>query len=80
MQSNEGEHLVNHVPNSSLFTNKLNLLCSLQAYERAQQTAQVKAPHFLPLDEYVPLTYKLDDKLDRETYFSRAKRMQFFCL
>ena len=70
----EGEQMVNHVPNCSLFTNKLNLLCSLQAYEKTQLQNTNKAADFLSLDEYVPLTYKLDDKMDKETYFATAKR------
>ena len=27
----------------------------------------------MPLEDYVPLTYKLDDRVDKETYFSVAK-------
>jgi hypothetical protein len=69
----EGEQIVNHVPNCSLFTNKLNLLCSLQAYEKSHAQVQNKPSHYIPLEEYVPLTYKLDDKNDRETFFSTAK-------
>jgi hypothetical protein len=69
----EGEQIVNHVPNCSLFTNKLNLLCSLQAYEKSHAQVQNKPAHYIPLEEYVPLTYKLDDKNDRETFFSTAK-------
>ena len=67
----EGEHMVNHIPNCSLFTNKLNLLCSLQAFEKSQVQNPNKA--FIPLEEYLPLTYKLDDKADRELYFANAK-------
>ena len=32
----ECEQMVNNVPNCSLFTNKLNLLCSSQDYEKTQ--------------------------------------------
>jgi len=65
--------MVNHIPNCGLFTNKLNLLCSLQAYEKLQMQSANKAPHFLPLEEYLPLTYKLDDRVDKETFFNTAK-------
>lgn len=70
-----GEQMVNHIPNCSLFTNKLNLLCSLQAFEKLQAQAQNqnKLPVFMPLEEYVPLTYKLDDRVDKETFFQTAK-------
>lgn len=67
----EGDQMVNHIPNCSLFTNKLNLLCSLQAFEKSQNQLPNKA--FIPLEEYLPLTYKLDDKVDRESYFTTAK-------
>jgi hypothetical protein len=73
----EGEQIVNHVPNCSLFTNKLNLLCSLQAFEKLQMQSANKIPNFLPLEEYVPLTYKLDDRVDKETFFATAKSMLF---
>ena len=69
----EGDQLVNHIPNCSLFTNKLNLLCTLQAYEKTQITNPNKNAFFMPLEEYLPLTYKLDDRVDRETYFANAK-------
>lgn len=69
----EGEQIVNHIPNCSLFTNKLNLLCSLQAFEKLQNQSSNKIPNFLPLEEYVPLTYKLDDRVDKETFFATAK-------
>ena len=65
--------MVNHLPNCSLFTNKLNLLCSLQAYEKSQATNPNKTGNFLPLEEYLPLTYKLDDRVDKETFFQNAK-------
>ena len=65
--------MVNHIPNCGLFTNKLNLLCSLQAYEKLQLQSANKAPHFLPLEDYLPLTYKLDDRIDKETFFNTAK-------
>ena len=64
---------MNHVPNCSLFTNKLNLLCSLQAFEKTQIQNPNKLAQFMPLEEYVPLTYKLDDRVDKETFFQTAK-------
>ena len=69
----EGEQMVNHIPNCNLFTNKLNLLCTLQAYEKNQMAAANKHTHFMPLEDYLPLTYKLDDRVDKETYFATAK-------
>ena len=70
--------MVNHIPNCGLFTNKLNLLCSLQAYEKLQMQSANKAPHFIPLEDYLPLTYKLDDRIDKETFFNTAKSNKIF--
>ncbi|CAF0708512.1 unnamed protein product [Brachionus calyciflorus] len=72
----EGEQMVNHIPNCSLFTNKLNLLCSLQAFEKSQVQNPNKV--FIPLEEYLPLTYKLDDRVDRELYFANAKNEELW--
>jgi hypothetical protein len=68
-----GDQMVNHIPNCSLFTNKLNLLCTLQAYEKTQLASPNRHVHFMPLEDYLPLTYKLDDRVDRETFFATAK-------
>ena len=65
--------MVNHIPNCSLFTNKLNLLCSLQAFEKLQLQAANKLPIFMPLEEYVPLTFKLDYQIEKEAFFQTAK-------
>jgi hypothetical protein len=73
----EGDQMVNHLPNCSLFTNKLNLLCSLQAYEKTQMANPNKPAHFIPLEEYLPLTYKLDDRVDKETFFQTAKGKRY---
>lgn len=70
----EGDQMVNHIPNCSLFTNKLNLLCSLQAYEKTQLNNPNGHSLFMPLADYVPLTYKLDVPADKEAYFSTAKK------
>ncbi len=69
----EGDQMVNHIPNCSLFTNKLNLLCTLQAYEKTQISNPNPHLHFMPLADYLPLTYKLDDRVDKEAYFATAK-------
>ena len=71
----EGDQMVNHIPNCSLFTNKLNLLCSLQAYEKTQLSGGPSLAHatFMPLVDYVPLTYKLDVPADKEAFFATAK-------
>jgi hypothetical protein len=40
--------------------------------------SQNRMSAFLPLEEYVPLTYKLDDRIDKETFFETAKGGYFF--
>jgi hypothetical protein len=45
----------------------------LQAYEKSLAQVQNKPAHYLPLEDYVPITYKLDDKADRELFFASAK-------
>lgn len=68
--------MVNHIPNCSLFTNKLNLLCSLQAFEKLQMQNPNKLSVFMPLEEYVPLTFKLDYQIEKEAFFQTAKSKQ----
>ena len=41
---------------------------------------QKRPNSFLPLNEFVPQTFKLDEKNDRETLFNLHKRISFTCL
>ncbi|CAG5125033.1 unnamed protein product [Candidula unifasciata] len=68
----EGEQLVNHIPNCKLLTNKLGLLCSLQEYERITLLTKGRLPR-LRMADFVPETYKLDDKVDREKFIQEYK-------
>ncbi|KAK3594973.1 hypothetical protein CHS0354_019895 [Potamilus streckersoni] len=68
----EGEQLVNHVPNAHLLTNKLGLLNSLQEYERVTISTKGRPPR-LKMSEFIPETYKLDEKNDRETFLELYK-------
>lgn len=78
--NSKGEQMVNHIPNCSLFTNKLNLLCSLQAFEKTQLQNANRLPIFMPLEEYVPLTFKLDYQIEKDLFFQTAKSMFLFFL
>ena len=69
--------MVNHIYNCNLFTNKLNLISNLQSYEKLQLQNPNRGANFIPLEEYVPLTYKLDDKCDRERYFQTVNSNKF---
>ncbi|BFZ23598.1 hypothetical protein BsWGS_26637 [Bradybaena similaris] len=68
----EGEQLVNHIPNCRLLTNKLGLLCSLQDYERITLITKGRLPR-MKMADFVPETYKLDDKVDREKFIQEYK-------
>ncbi|CAL1540043.1 unnamed protein product [Lymnaea stagnalis] len=68
----EGEQLVNHIPNCKLLTNKLGLLCSLQEYERVTLLTKGRLPR-LKMADFVPETYKLDERIDRDRFLSEYK-------
>lgn len=68
----EGDQLVNHIPNCKLLTNKLGLLCSLQEYERVTLSTKGKLPR-LRMSDFVPETYKLDERNDRTTFLNTYK-------
>ncbi|KAK0065133.1 protein polyglycylase TTLL10 [Biomphalaria pfeifferi] len=68
----EGEQLVNHIPNCKLLTNKLGLLCSLQEYERVTLLTKGRLPR-LKMVDFVPETYKLDERTDREKFLNDYK-------
>lgn len=67
-----GEQLVNHIPNGNLLTNKLGLLNSLQEYERVTMSTKGRPPR-LRFTDFVPETYRFDEKHDRETFLETYK-------
>lgn len=68
----EGDQIVNHIPNCKLLTNKMGLLCSLQEYERVTLNTKGRLPK-LKMSEFIPETYKLDEKTDRTNFLSVFK-------
>ena len=58
------------------FTTKLQLWQSLQTYEKISLTMQKRPSIFLNLNEYVPETFKLDEKIDRDLFFNIHKRKE----
>lgn len=68
----EGEQLVNHIPNGNLLTNKLGLLNSLQEYERVTMSTKGRPPR-LRFTDFVPETYRFDEKHDREAFMDCYK-------
>jgi len=67
--------MVNHIQGEDYFTTKLQLCQSLQTYEKISITMQKRSNLFLPLNQFVPQTFKLDEKNDRDTFFNTHKRV-----
>ena len=66
--------MVNHIQGEDYFTTKLQLYQSLQTYEKISISMQKRPNIFLPLNEFVPQTFKLDEKNDRDAFFNTHKR------
>ncbi len=54
---------------------KFQLWQSLQTYEKISMTMQKRSTTFLSLNEFVPQTFKLDEKNDRDIFFNTHKRL-----
>lgn len=63
---------MNHIPNGNLLTNKLGLLNSLQEYERVTMSTKGRPPR-LRFTDFVPETYRFDEKHDREAFMECYK-------
>ncbi|KAI0238489.1 Protein polyglycylase TTLL10 [Lamellibrachia satsuma] len=69
----EGQFMVNRIPKSDMLTNKLSLLTNLQRYERVRLSCGARNQLSLWLYEFVPETYRLDDKIDRKAFMDAFK-------
>ncbi|CAF3861252.1 unnamed protein product [Rotaria magnacalcarata] len=69
----DGEQMVNHIQGEDYFTTKLQLWQSLQTYEKISMTMQKRSQQFLSLNQFVPETFKLDEKNDRDAFFNTHK-------
>jgi len=76
----DGEQMVNHIQGEDYFTTKLQLWQSLQTYEKVSIAMNRRSTQFLSLNEYVPETFKLDEKNDRDAFFNIHKRLLKFYL
>ncbi len=65
--------MVNHIQGEDYFTTKLQLCQSLQTYEKISISMQKRSLQFLPLNQFVPQTFKLDEKNDRDMLFNTHK-------
>ena len=71
-----GEQMVNHIPNCQIITNKLGLLNTLRDYSKSPQS---KRGPKLKLEEFVPMTYRLEDPAEKEQ-FEEAFKGSFIVL
>ncbi|KAK2851103.1 hypothetical protein Q5P01_007379 [Channa striata] len=72
----EGEQLLYQVPNNKVLTTKIGLLHSLRDYERV--CSKVKHCHRLrrlKMEEFIPTTFRMDVKEEREAFFAQQKDM-----
>ena len=67
-----GEQLINRIPNCNLLTNKMGLLNSLQTYARVLNGTR-NTENKLKLENFVPETYRLDDRKERQAFFETYK-------
>ncbi|CAF1363051.1 unnamed protein product, partial [Rotaria sordida] len=66
----DGQQMVNHIQGEDYFTTKLQLFQSLQTYEKISINFIKRPSHFSSLNQFLPDTFKLDDKYDRNTFFN----------
>ncbi|XP_014873459.1 protein polyglycylase TTLL10 isoform X1 [Poecilia latipinna] len=68
----QGRHLVFQIPNNMVLTTKIGLLNSLREFERITSKIRYKNGHRrLKMEEFIPTTFRMDVKEEREDFFSR---------
>lgn len=56
----EGKHIVNHISNSKIFTDKVKCMEILANLNRSLQSGHIQSPIFNSTDQFLPLTFRLD--------------------
>ncbi|CAF4137037.1 unnamed protein product [Rotaria sordida] len=69
----DDQQMVNHIQGENYFTTKSELCQSLQTYEKMTISMIKRPSHFLSLNQYLPDTFKLDDKNDRDIFLNIHK-------
>ncbi|XP_077432304.1 protein polyglycylase TTLL10 [Vanacampus margaritifer] len=70
----EGEQLVYQIPNNKVLTTKIGLLSSLREYERVScKVNHGRALRKLKMKEFIPTTFRLDVKGEREAFFAQQE-------
>ncbi|XP_054904537.1 protein polyglycylase TTLL10 isoform X2 [Poeciliopsis prolifica] len=68
----QGRHLVFQIPNNMVLTTKIGLLTSLREFERISSKIKYRqGRRKLKMDEFIPTTFRMDVKEEREDFFSR---------
>uniref|UniRef100_A0A8C5ER60 Uncharacterized protein n=2 Tax=Gouania willdenowi TaxID=441366 RepID=A0A8C5ER60_GOUWI len=70
----EGQQLMFQIPNNKVLTTKIGLLSSLREYERVCSKVNHGQRHRrLNMEEFIPTTFRLDEKKEREAFFSQQQ-------
>ncbi|KAM7410943.1 hypothetical protein PAMA_021079 [Pampus argenteus] len=70
----EGEQLMYQIPNNKVLTTKIGLLSSLREYERvSSKVHHGQGPRRLKMDEFVPTTFRMDVRGEREAFFAQQE-------
>ncbi|XP_068607168.1 protein polyglycylase TTLL10 [Brachionichthys hirsutus] len=70
----EGRQLVFQIPNNAVLTTKIGLLSSLREYERvSSKVNHGQRRQRLKMDEFIPTTFRLDVRAEREAFFAQQE-------
>ena len=64
MKFQEGKHIVNHISNSKVFTNKIECMEMLANLNRSIKSGHITSTIYQNTDEFLPLTFRLDSVAD----------------
>ncbi|XP_069320738.1 inactive polyglycylase TTLL10 [Eulemur rufifrons] len=73
----EGQQLLFQLPNNKLLTTKIGLLCALREYSRVVSKVNTQA-RTLKMEEFFPETYRLDNRDEREAFFTLFDETQMW--
>ncbi|XP_067382940.1 protein polyglycylase TTLL10 isoform X2 [Channa argus] len=72
----EGEQLLYQIPNNKVLTTKIGLLSSLREYERVcSKINHGQGFRRLKMEEFIPTTFRMDIREEREAFFAQQKDM-----
>ncbi|CAL1605346.1 unnamed protein product [Knipowitschia caucasica] len=68
-----GQQLMFQIPNNDVLTTKIGLLRSLREYERVRSKVRHCQGVRLKMDEFIPTTFRMDVREEREAFFSQQE-------